>query len=219
MGIVVLCDFDGTVMEIDTSEVVLEKFAVGDWKTYDEQLEKREINIEECMEKQFAMVRAAEDEILRQLEPVAVFRPNFNNLVNYCSARRIPFILASAGLDFVINHFLRVKGLQELVSVRSPKAECTTRGMKLTFPSLFEEGSLGLKDDLVMYYKRRGRRVVYIGDGSPDYPAAIKADHLFVIENSRLEDLCRRERIPHKAIRDFREVLEALVRIETANSA
>ncbi|MHA2368192.1 MAG: hypothetical protein ACXADX_05165 [Candidatus Hodarchaeales archaeon] len=40
MTFVILCDFDGTIVDIDTAEYLLEKFARGNWQQYDVQLEK-----------------------------------------------------------------------------------------------------------------------------------------------------------------------------------
>lgn len=36
MSAVVLCDFDGTITNVDTGELVLHKFAEGDWRIFDE---------------------------------------------------------------------------------------------------------------------------------------------------------------------------------------
>ena len=35
MNLIVLCDFDGTIVNIDTALFLLEKFVDDDWKSYD----------------------------------------------------------------------------------------------------------------------------------------------------------------------------------------
>ena len=56
-----------------------------------------------------------------------------------------------------------------------------------------------------------GRRVFYIGDDDViGIHAARLADMTFTIEGSRLSKACRREKIPHRDIDDFREVIEEI---------
>jgi len=210
VSLVVLCDFDGTVLDIDTCVFILEKFAEGEWRIFDEQLEKGEITLEECLRKQFSTVRVSKKLILREVERVMSARPNFANLVEYCRANRRPLFLVSAGLDFVIKRFLELNSWRGLVDVYAPKARCTVNGIKFTFPKLFYAMSVSFKDDLVRYNKKQGKRVVYIGDGLADYHAARNADFSFAIKGSKLAELLRREGIPYKEISDFQEVVETI---------
>jgi 2,3-diketo-5-methylthio-1-phosphopentane phosphatase len=216
MRLAVCCDFDGTVMETDTSESVLLKFAKGDWRIFDEQLDKGEITLDECMRRQFSMVTATEPEILRELEKSSSFRPNFGQLVEYCAEQRHPFVIVSAGLDFVINYFVRSGGWSELVKVLAPKAKCTPNGIQFAFPKPLDQRSKGFKDDLVKRYKSKGYRVAYVGDSSLDLPAARIADYPFAIIESTLARLCLTEELPHKRITDFRQVLDSLKDIDSA---
>ncbi len=210
MGSVVLSDFDGTIVSIDTAEFVLAKFAQGDWKLVEEQFESWKITFEECMRRQFSMIKILERIILQELDQIASPRPHFEELVHYCSARRFPVIVVSGGLDFWIRHFLEQRGLLELVEVHAPKAKCTSDGITLTFPKLLDEKSSNFKDDLVRYYKRQGSKVLYIGNGLADYPAAKNADFSFAIRGSKLAQHCKKGRVPHKEINDFREVIEVI---------
>ena len=43
MSFVVLCDFDGTAVTIDTSVFILQRFAAAEWRVFDEQFEKGEL--------------------------------------------------------------------------------------------------------------------------------------------------------------------------------
>jgi 2-hydroxy-3-keto-5-methylthiopentenyl-1-phosphate phosphatase len=205
-----LCDFDGTVVSIRTVEFLLDKFVEGDWILYDSQYRRGEITLEECMQRQISMVHAPKHAMLRELEKVVNFRPNFNKLVEYCRVKAIPFIIVSAGLDFVIRHFLKKKGLGDLTEVYTAKTKFTDNGIKLFLPELMDETSLDFKEDLVKIYKSNGFKVFYIGDGTSDFNAARHADFIFAIRGSELNDLCKREFIPHKEINDFREVIDTL---------
>jgi len=210
MQLVVLSDFDGTIVDIEMSDFILSKFAEGDWKTFDEQLERGEITLEECVQRQFAMVRVPEEVIIKELDKVASFRPNFGKLVEYCGARGIPFIVVSGGLDFVIRHFLELKGWSESVDVYAGKAKYTNGSIKFDFPKLLNKHSVNFKDDLVRHYRRKGKAVAYIGDGISDYQAVKNADLSFVVKESKLAWYCKREDIPHMVFVDFQDVVDTL---------
>lgn len=213
MGFVILSDFDGTVVTIDTAEYALRKFAEGDWKAVEHEYERGDITFEECLRKQFAMLKVPEKKLLEELESVTVLRPNFGTFLDFCEEQRIPLTIVSGGLDFYIRHFLRSQGLLERVNICAPKAEFTTNGIRVTFPELLDRGSVNLKDDLVRYHKRQGERAIYVGNGLGDYPAVRAADYSFVIKDSALAKLCRTTSLPYKEIEDFQETIGTVKRL------
>jgi len=206
----VLCDFDGTVTTTDTFEYILKKFAQGDWRKFDQEYEKGEITIQDCVRRQGALVRAPEMVLKAEMERVTGFRPNFDKLVAYCRSNRIPLGVVSAGLDFVIKHLMRMKGWDNLVKLYVAKAQDTPEGIKFTFPRLRDKTSVSLKDDLVRFHRGKGRRVAYAGDGIWDIHALRLADYPFAIKGSRLAALCRQQNIPAREITDFQELVTAL---------
>lgn len=210
MECVVLTDFDGTIVTIDTAEFVLDKFSDKDWRMIDEELEKGEITFEESLEREFAMLKVPEKTMLDALEPATRFRPNFDKLIEYCTGQHFPLVVVSGGLDFSIRHFLGEKGWLDSVEIFAPKAKCAENGVTLSFPKRFAQMSINFKDDLVNYYRTQGKKVVYIGNGLGDYPAAKVADLSFAIRGSRLAQLCRSGGIACKEITDFQEAVESI---------
>jgi len=210
MNMAVLSDFDGTIVDIDTGEYVLSQFAHGDWRAIDEQLERGEITLEECLTKQFAMVKETEERLLKEVEGVASFRPGFVDLVDYCETNRYPFVIVSGGMDFIIKHLLRAQKLLDRVEIVAPKAKATKGGVTFRFPKLSQVGSLNFKDDLVRTYENNSGESVYIGDGLSDLAAITRANIRFAIRGSRLSKLCRREGIDFQEIDDFHDVLRNL---------
>src|SRR5438876_7220531 len=59
-----LIDFDGTVCPQDVSEELLDAFGDGDWRRYDEAVDRAEMGLRQAAEKQAAMLRADRDEML-----------------------------------------------------------------------------------------------------------------------------------------------------------
>ncbi len=206
---VVLIDFDGTMTTIDTAEFALDKFADKNWRKIDEQLERGEITFEESLEREFAMLKVPKEEMLEALEDSVQFRPNVDKLIDYCKRQRFPMIVVSGGLDYCIRHFLESRGWLD-ISIVAPESKWSRTGILLKFPKRFDETSSNLKDDLVKFYKKRGERVVYIGNGIGDYPAARVADLAFAIKGSKLAELCRDNGVRCTEINDFQQVVESI---------
>lgn len=215
MSLVVLCDFDGTIVGIDTAVFVLDRFSQEDWRALDRQYERGEITLEDCLRRQFSTVHASQREILDALEQAVTFRPNFEELAKCCRSRSIPLIIVSAGLDFVIRHFVRREGWDELVETYTPKTRFGPRGIEFLFPRLFDKVSVNFKQDLVKHYRVMGKKVIYIGDGSADFAAAISCDYPFAIEGSKLAGLCDNQRKDCEMLTDFAAVVEAIRRYTT----
>ncbi len=210
MGHVVLSDFDGTIADIDTAVFVLENFADPVWRLYDEEYERGKTTLEECLQKQFATVKASRQKILNRLESAVHMRRGFKELVHHCSQVEIPFVIVSAGLDFVIDHLLRKWNLNGSLTRHCPKTTFTDDGIKLTFPRLLDPSSVNFKDDFVKFYAKKGDKATYIGDGFSDFSAATLADHAFAIKGSRLAEMLTKDGVPHEEIQDFRAVTERL---------
>ena len=207
---VVLCDFDGTITSMDSCEIVLNRFAKGEWERYDEQLLRGGISLEECMRKQFQMIKASRAMILHVLENYIFFRPNLKELVNYCRVKHIPFIIVSGGLDFVVRHFLKKNELDNYVEVVAAKTKFIEDNIELEYPKKLFDNSVDFKEDLVKKYKNEGFRVIFIGDGLSDFQAVGKADFIFVVADSRLAAKCREERIQHEEFADFSQVAQRI---------
>ena len=212
MKLAVLSDFDGTVTLNDTFQNVVEKFGQGDWRAVDDQYVRGEITLEECLRRQGAMVRASKSQILYELDQVTKFRTGFSNLAEYCETNHCPLVVVSAGLDFVIKHFLVREKLTRKLELFAAVAKCTPTGIKFDFPRLKDNRSISLKDDIVRFYKTRADTVAYIGDGRWDLHALRNADARFAIRNSKLAELCKEQEIQATTVVDFKEVVTILQR-------
>ena len=208
---VLLCDFDGTIVTIDTCEFLLDKFVKEDWRAFNAFLERGEITLEECTRAQLSMLNISEEEALKALERVTSFRPHFMELVDHCAVQGIRFIIVSGGLDFIIKYFLKLRGLEKQVRVYSASSKSTRDGIELSFPELVDCTSLDFKEDLVKQYNKQGFRTIYIGDGLSDLNAFKQADFLFAIKESKLAKLCKKENVPYCEITNFQEVIKSLI--------
>ena len=210
MNLVVLTDFDGTVTDVDTGMLVLRKFALGDWKIFDAQLERGEISLEECMSKQFALVKATRKRILSFLDSERIeLRRNFLDLKIFCEKNGITLWIVSAGLDFCIKRVLESHGIGS-IAVLSPKTRFGRNGIKLSFPKLRDANSINFKEDFVRYHRGLNKKVIYIGDGISDYNAAKMADFSFAVRNSNLARKCKKDGVRFQEFSDFAEIADEI---------
>ena len=215
MNVVVLSDFDGTVTTVDTAEWVLTHFAQGDWKLFERQFERGEITINESLTKEFSLVKASKEQILKELNDVVIFRPNFKKLAEHCKEKGLSLTIVSAGLDFVIRRFLKLENCLPLVEVCTPKTIFNAGHISFIFPKTHDKSSVNFKQDFVRRCKNQGIKTVYIGDGQADFPAVRDADIPFAIQGSKLAGLCSGHGIPCKEITDFQTVIEVIDEIKS----
>ena len=156
------------------------------------------------------MVRASKPQVLDELDQVTKFRHGFDNLAEYCRTNQHPLVLVSAGLDFVIKHFLARQNLVNMVQVSAAVAKCAPTGIKFRFLKLKDNRSMNFKDDVVRSYRTRADTVAYIGDGRWDLHALRNADLRFAIKNSKLSELCKEQEIQAKIVSDFNEMVASL---------
>jgi len=210
--IVVLSDFDGTIVEIDTGAYLLTEFANGDWRRLEDQFESGEITFDECLRGQFGMITQTKDELLKKVDTVRI-RPYVIDVVRYCRDNGIEFKITSGGLDFCIQHLLQRNKLE--VEVVCPKTTFTCDGLKLDFPELRDPTSFSFKDDAVKRYHSENYFVLFVGDGYADYYALKEADLRFVIKDSVSARLLRNGKIDATEVADFGPILDEIANHRT----
>ncbi|MGA2783939.1 MAG: HAD-IB family phosphatase [Candidatus Bathyarchaeia archaeon] len=213
---VVLSDFDGTIVDIDTGAFALQRFASGDWKALDRKMVKGELTYEECLRRQFRMINAPIDTIVKKIDEVASLRPHFIELVNYCLEKSVKFVIVSGGLDFYIRHVLHKNKLE--VEVCVPKCNLDKAGLNFQFPQISDSTSFSFKDDMVRQYRRSGSTVLYVGDGYADYYALKEASVRFAVAGSSAARLCSNNGISFQEISNFLPVIQELDRLKVGHA-
>jgi len=209
-GMEIVSDFDGTIVEIDTVEYLLAQYANGDWRKYDVLFEKGEISLEECLRRQYGMIKEPRQKLLDAVDDVACFRTGLDDLLAFSRRNGNSFTIVSAGLDFVIWHLLRRKDAQDKIAILAPRSMLTSRGIVLDFSSLPQGDSPNFKRNAVRIIKAKGTKVAYIGDGFSDFEAIKDASIRFVIKGSRLAEQCKKHGIMCHEIVSLEEVTHYL---------
>lgn len=205
-----VCDFDDTIVTPDTGDLILDKFAHGDWRALSSLYNTNKLSVEEVIRQQFSMVRATKKAMTDEIEKSVSIRPGFEELVAACSQKRIPVMIVSYGLDFCIEYILKKSRLYRDVEIHAPRTKLGPRGIHFSFPRINLRRSVNFKHDLVRRYKKQGRKVTFVGDGTSDYPALKAADTRFAIKDSMLAGLCGRDEIQHSQITTFAPVLRGI---------
>jgi HAD superfamily phosphoserine phosphatase-like hydrolase len=162
------------------------------------------------MRKQFGLIKSSKKRILNKLDEVVSFRPYFKALVNLCQNEQVPLVIVSAGLDFIIKHFLEIQGLHRIIRVVSPSSTVTDSGISLSFPELHDDSSNNFKDDLVKRFQDEGFLVAYLGDGNSDLFAAKIADLAFAVKDSYLARTLQLEGESFFEFTNFQEIVNEI---------
>jgi len=216
MKTVVQCDFDGTITEDDASTHLLDAHAHGNWRRLLAEYRQRKISVWDLNTRAFSMVRARRAELLSTLNDNVKVRSGFQEFVDYCMRKGLRFAIVSNGLDFYIEATIRNLGLHN-IEVHAAHTTFCPEGLKLQYTG--PDGSQ-LRDDFKEAYTRsflrEGYRVVYMGNGESDVPAARSAHHVFatgqLLAHFRENALnCRPLQNFHDAARDLEDMLEIQV--------
>jgi 2,3-diketo-5-methylthio-1-phosphopentane phosphatase len=210
---IVLIDFDGTITLEDSSLFLLEQHGTGNWRQFDDLLIQGKISLEECLSKQFSSIKITRDKILKILDKEISFRPGFREFLDFCKQSRIPVKIVSAGLDFVIEHFLKKIEAMNQISVVSGISKFTSGGISFVFPQIKHKTSRNFKEDLVINLQKNSYVVIYIGDGSGDFYAAEKADTIYAVDNSDLSRMCREQQLNFNSFLDFNTIIHELSKL------
>jgi 2-hydroxy-3-keto-5-methylthiopentenyl-1-phosphate phosphatase len=138
-------------------------------------------------------------------------RPGFPKLLNYCLNKGFRFVIVSNGMTFYIRTLLENTGVDD-VEIYAAQAEFRDDGIEASYAG--PDGAEiqdGFKEAYIRYFLKKGYRVVSIGNGASDIPAARLAHYAFATEP--MLSLCRNTGIdclPFESLDDIIKGLESL---------
>jgi len=218
MKTLIQCDFDGTITDEDTSFILLDDFAQGDWRQLLRQYKEHRISVGEFNTRAFAMVKADKPTLLKAIRGEASgsraqarkvkMRAGFRELVDCCSKRGFRLVIVSNGLDFYIKAVLEELGLEN-IEVYAARTWFHPEGLEVQYigPDGNQLGS-GLKEAYVKLFLEQGYRVIYIGNGDSDISPARYAHHIFA--RGELLTYCKENNLECRSFTDLTDVVSAL---------
>jgi len=165
-------DFDGTVTERDTLDIVLERF--GDAEVYERaeaELDAGRMTLNEVISAEFATVTAPLDEVVAYAVEHARVRPGFAEL-----ARARHPLVVSSGFHELIEPVFEREGVLDAVELRANRVDARPDGWQVRYrvaETCEVCGEPCKRGDLPV------GEVAYAGDGHSDYCAALAADRVY----------------------------------------
>ncbi len=211
----VIVDFDGTVTKKDSTDMLLERFALPPWRVLEEQWIRGEIGSQDCMRKQIELVRATPDEMDDFIASIELDW-HFKSFVRLCQRLQLPLKIVSDGLDLTIRNVLRRAGLDSLTIVANHLAYVGGDRWELTSP-FAKTGcrSAAGTCKCAVAAQRAPVLTLLIGDGRSDQCLAQEADLIFA--KAGLLKYCQAQNLPHQSFETFADVSSLLQQALNSN--
>lgn len=208
----IFCDFDGTITLEDTTDAVLEAFALPTYKEWEEKWEEGKITAQECMKEQSRLLRVSPESLRSFLKEIPI-DPGIYALEEQCLAHGAPLTIVSDGIDFLMEEILRLKRLSHIPHYSNRLCWDPEGRPFLTFPyaDLNCRGGCGVCKCRLLAGDEE-IPTVYIGDGLSDCCVVGRAGRVFA--KKKLRDHCIKEGIAHRPFETLTDVARALFREE-----
>ncbi len=206
-----LCDFDGTVARQDTVDLLLERLADSAWRVLEERWVRGQIDSQECMAGQIALIRGGWAAMRRILDDVRV-DPTFAPFASWCRRRGIRLRIVSGGIDRVIRHLLARERIAVDEIWAAHLVEHEVGRLALDFPPAGGRSRCGSGFCKCVLFDRSAPRPlrILVGDGRSDFCCAHRADRVFA--RAELSTYCRVEAIRSLPFEDFAAIRRSLER-------
>lgn len=204
MRFAVFVDYDGTITDVDTSDVFVRHFGGdGVWDEIEERLNRREMTLRDAMALEISYVRVTLGEADELLRASVRVDPAFPAFVTYCESAGYPLTVVSSGIEPLIRRALARHGL-ERVAVVANAVTPGPEGWRIEFRDDSANGND--KAALVCAAAEAGYATVYVGDGRSDYEAALAAGLRFAKRGRNLEAYLVERGVPFESFDTFTEV-------------
>ena len=211
MKTLVQCDFDGTLTEEDASFLLLDAFTDADWRALLQQYKEGEITVNSFNSQAFALIKEDEPTLLAFLRSNLKVRPGFPDFIACCREKGFEPVIVSNGLDFYIKATLKQLNAEN-IPVFAASTSFGPDGIETRY--IGPKGNQledNFKSEYIRSFLKTGHRVIYIGNGASDFPAARQAHHVFA--TSALLDCCRENNLRYTPFADLNDIARELERL------
>jgi 2,3-diketo-5-methylthio-1-phosphopentane phosphatase len=198
----VFVDFDGTIAPVDTTDLLLERFAAASWREIEDDWKAGRIGSRECLVRQIDLVRASEAEMDAFVAGIEI-DSGFPQFARLCRRLGHSVMIVSDGLDRTIEAVLGRYGLELPFYANRLQWQGGDR-WRLSFPHARSDCQALSGNCKCNFTDGEPRQLrIVVGDGRSDFCVAGRAD--LVLAKGALLDHCRASNIPHLAFADFDE--------------
>ncbi len=205
---IIVCDFDGTITQKDTIGDFLEKYADKEWLEIESDWLGGKINSQQCMQRQFELVKGITDEELNKFLAEVRIDESFVPFYNSAKKNGIKVVIVSDGFDLFIKSVLNRYGVTD-IEIFTNHLEFIDGRFYMSFPnknSQCKKQAGTCKCSLVQSYKNIYKKVFYVGDSVSDFCVSDKADYLFA--KHKLLHYCKEKNLSFIEYNTFEEVIK-----------
>ena len=214
---IIFSDFDGTISQLDVTDLVLTQLAHPTWREVEQEWARGQIGSRECLERQMALVDTTAKE-LNSLVDTVPLDPHFPAFHRWAKRRGLPFYVVSDGFDLIIRRVLKNAGFTGPVNngsqLFSSSLKIRGRRTEPSFPYAgppCEHDCATCKVEVIRRVRGSASPVIFIGDGLSDRFAAQAADIVFA--KRQLLSFCRENVIMCQPFETFADVEAQLAAI------
>jgi 2,3-diketo-5-methylthio-1-phosphopentane phosphatase len=210
--LVVVTDFDGTLMEQDVGDSIMDTLGINDTQEMQEVTRRfwgKEVGSKHWVLTGYGKVRERQqelDDVLHTIRP----REGASAFLAYCRGHGVPVTVLSDGMEYYIRWLMERHGLAADEIIANPirfEADGTySLGLQNRNPACDWCGCC--KADVVRSIKASGARVVYIGDGISDTYGSVFADIVFA--RASLARYLEEQGKPFYRFETFHDVLQII---------
>ncbi|EEG77356.1 MtnX-like HAD-IB family phosphatase [Dethiobacter alkaliphilus] len=203
--VVVLCDFDGTITNEDIGFNIIQTFAGEGWHEIEDAFQRGEKGSREALLEIFALTRVSKETLTRFVDKHFHVDPHFPAFLDLCHTKNIAVTVLSDGFDFYID--LMFEKFKVDVPYLANKLKVVDCSLHADFPhSSGQCGACGnCKLDFAKNVKKKGKKIIYIGDGYSDKCVSNLADVVFA--KDVLADYCREQGTDFYPFTGFDDIL------------
>jgi 2-hydroxy-3-keto-5-methylthiopentenyl-1-phosphate phosphatase len=201
----VFVDFDGTIATVDTTDLLLERFAAPAWRDIEDDWKAGRIGSRECLVRQIDLVRASQDEMDDFISGIEI-DPGYAEFADLCQSLGHHVTVVSDGLDRTVGAVLR-RHHQHMPFYANHLEWRGDNRWRLTFPHARSDCHALSGNCKCRFTEGAPRELrIVVGDGRSDFCVAGRAD--LVLAKSSLLKHCRAAQLPHFAFTDFAQATE-----------
>ncbi len=212
---ILFIDFDGTISRRDVIDAILEEFADKRWLAVEEEWLTGEIGSRECLQRQFAFVRATPDELNEFLDSLELDE-GLAALFNFCQTSGVRAHVISDGFSYYIKRHLArylhsfplLKNISIWANDLIPNGENSWTTDFPYFPQICSDGCATCKPAVMKFTNDLAAPSIFIGDGLSDRFAARSANVVFA--KKKLVDFCLEQKIEFTAYENLAQIARCL---------
>jgi 2-hydroxy-3-keto-5-methylthiopentenyl-1-phosphate phosphatase len=210
----IICDFDGTITQQDTTDWVLEALADPAWRELESDWVAGEISAAQCMRRQVALIGGSQEDLHAALDSVRL-DPGFIDFLAWAGGHRFPVSIVSDGVDYFIDRILARHGISDIQTVVANQlsGQAGEWGLEQPWSRPGCAARSGVcKCDAAGAAPDGVATTVFVGDGRSDFCVSARADLLFA-KGALADYAASRDQafIPFETFHDVRSALALLV--------